>query len=771
MTPLVLHLVSIVLLVMVAPVGTSSADTTPTAAVRPPASQPDPAYAGSAACGACHKEQLRRWRGSHHDRAMQKANDETVAGKFDEGLFTADGVVSKFSRDGERFLVTTQGPDGKQQQYEIAYTFGVTPLQQYLVAFPRGAFQALTTAWDSRSKDIGGQRWFDLYPNDQTPPGDVLHWTASGNNWNRMCADCHSTNLRSRYDVDAQRYETTWSEINVGCEACHGPGRAHVDWAARAAPGESATAKVAVVNPLTGDAAKWIMNDETGIAYRSKPPAANAEIETCAPCHSRRSRIADHTPGRPFLDAYRPALLEESLYFPDGQIEDEVYVWGSFVQSRMFHAGVACSDCHDSHSLQLKADGNAVCATCHAPAKFDTPVHHHHPPGSRGAQCVECHMPARTYMVVDPRRDHSFRVPRPDLSATIGVPNACTGCHSERKPQWAADTVARWSEKKPRQHFGTAIDTGRRLGRGARQSLLGLIGDPTQPAIARATALQSLPAFAVEDVVGAVRDTATDADPILRMAAATAATSLPPELRASLLRALLDDPLRLVRVEAARALAIARNGPDAEVVKRIDRGLEEFEETQRLNADQPQAHVNLGGLYAELGMLAKAEKEYMTALAVGAYFVPAYVNLADLYRAQGRDGDAESILRRGLVQAPGDASVHHSLGLTLVRRGRSGTALEELRRAYEIAPRTIRYGYVYGIALSSLGRREDAIAVLKKMSDEHPADADLLIALATIHHDAGKVEEAMQYARQLEREWPSSRAAKQLSASLAGGGP
>src|SRR5262249_38939425 len=170
----------------------------------------------------------------------------------------------------------------------------------------------------------------------------------------------------------------------------------------------------------------------------------------------------------------------------------EVYEYGSFIQSRMFRAGVTCSDCHEPHGLRLRADGNAVCAQCHLPAKFDTAAHHHHAPATEAARCVSCHMPSRTYMLVDPRRDHSFRVPRPDLSAAIGTPNACSGCHRNQPPRWAADWIGRWygpSSPSRRAHFAPALDAGRRGLLTASKDLAALVSDPAQPAIARATAL------------------------------------------------------------------------------------------------------------------------------------------------------------------------------------------------------------------------------------------------------------------------------------------
>jgi predicted CXXCH cytochrome family protein len=725
-------------------------------------------YTGSATCAECHEAQHDRWRGSHHDRAMQPATPATVLASF-HGSISKHGVSATFSRSGEKYQVKTQGADGRMHTYDIAFTFGVAPLQQYLVAFPGGAFQALTAAWDARPKEHGGQRWFDLYPNETTPPGDILHWTGPANTWNRMCADCHSTNLRNRYIVAERRYETTWSDINVGCEACHGPGSRHVAWAKARAEGGAHSGDVGlVVNLVDRSGAAWVQSGADGIARRSRPRTSNVELETCAPCHSRREKIADPKPGETFLDAYRPALLDAGLYFADGQMQDEVYVWGSFVQSRMFRAGVSCGDCHDPHSLRLRAEGNAVCAQCHAAARFDTPAHQHHPQGSRAARCVECHMPARTYMVIDGRHDHGFSVPRPDLTAAIGTPNACGGCHGAQSPAWAAETIASWSGKTPRPHFGTAIAAGRRLAHAAGANLLRLIANEQEPAIARATALALLPAFAVDELVSAVRRTAVDRDPLVRAGAASAAAKLPAPMRPQLVRPLLDDPIRLVRLEAGRALAASRPLLDPQATEQFDRALDDIRRAQELNTDQPQAHVGSGTLYAEMGMAADAERAYKTALEVGPYFIPTYVNLADLYRAQQRDAEAEAVLRRGLARAGDDASLRHSLGLTLVRLGRGDDALAELRRAHELTADEVRYAYVYGVALNSLGHREDALRVLEETRAGHPADAEVLIALSTIHRDAGDPVKARHYAEQLVAEWPDNRAGQQLLTVLGG---
>jgi predicted CXXCH cytochrome family protein len=407
-----------------------NAFTTPTAAT----------YAGRDACAGCHAKELTAWRGSDHDLAMQAADEKSVLGDFANAKFTYAGTTSTFSRRDGKFHVNTDGPDGKLADYEIKYTFGVRPLQQYLIEFPGGRMQALSIAWDSRPKAEGGQRWFHLYPGQNIKAGDWLHWTSGGQNWNFTCAECHSTNLRKGFDARTDVYKTTWSELNVSCEACHGPASNHVAWAKKEGDWQAlASTKGLAIALDERKGASWNPSADTGTARRSAPRSSSRELDTCARCHARAARLSDdYVHGKPPLDTHRLALLDGNLYWNDGQMREEVYNWGSFAQSRMHAQGVTCSDCHDPHSLKLRAPGNAVCAQCHQPAKFDAPSHTHHAAGTPGAACTACHMPTTNYMVVDARHDHSLRVPRPDLSAKLGVPNPCNACHRKETPQWAA---------------------------------------------------------------------------------------------------------------------------------------------------------------------------------------------------------------------------------------------------------------------------------------------------------------------------------------------
>jgi Tfp pilus assembly protein PilF len=734
--------------------------------VAPAAAPPAQRFVGAARCAECHAAEAAAWRGSDHDRAMQAPSAEGVLGDFADARFTSHGEATTFSRRDDRYLVTTAGPDGKPAEFEVAYTFGADPLQQVLLPLPRGRLQALTVAWDARPKTAGGQRWYSLYPDEPTPPGDVLHWTQLSQSWNGGCADCHATNLRRGYDVASDAYQTTWSELDVACEACHGPGGAHVAWAER----EPRDGEPALAVPLGAEPARWVLDAGAAIARREPPLREHTELEVCAPCHARRTLLREAEPGAvPFLDAYRPALLEQGLYEVDGQIREEVYEWGSFVQSRMYEAGVTCSDCHEPHALALRAEGNGLCGTCHAAAVFDAPSHHHHSAGSPGADCVACHMSARTYMGIDVRHDHSFRVPRPDLSAALGTPNACTDCHAKQPPRWAAEAVKHWFPRgrSGTPHFAEAFHAAADALPGAEAALVAVARDPALPAIVRATALTRIAAPDLPAGASAVRAGLADAEPLVRLGALEAARGLEPGARLAALLPLLADPLLAVRIEAARALAEV----PPQLWRPADRsrlaaGLAEYRAAQRTNADRPEAHVNLAALDLVAGDVASARREYETALRLAPWFVPGYVNLADLYRATGDEAAAERALRQALTVAPALAEPHFALGLLLIRTGRRDEAFAQLSRAAELAPENPRFAQGLALALEDRGERQQAEATLARALARRPADRELLAAAAFLARERGDVAAARRHLEALLDAWPEDAAARELLASL-----
>jgi tetratricopeptide (TPR) repeat protein len=695
------------------------------------ANQTHAGYVGSQACAVCHAEAAAAWQDSHHDLAMQRPTAQAVLGNFNDTEFSLAGVTTRFYRDGERYMIRTDGPNGELQDYAVSYTFGVEPLQQYLIALPGGRLQAFGIAWDSRPSDAGGQRWFHLYPDDPPKAGDPLHWTGRDQNWNHMCADCHSTDLLKRYDSASDAYTTSYAELDVGCEACHGAGAQHINWASQA--GRAGDPQLALRFNERGGIS-WQPDLKSGLPRRSEPLTSSLELDTCARCHSRRGRLVDdYRHGTPIGDYYRVATLDEGLYYPDGQILDEVFVYGSFLQSRMHDAGVTCSDCHEPHSLKLRAAGDGTCLSCHSTGDYALPTHHHHDVNSEGARCVNCHMPAKTYMVVDPRRDHSFRIPRPDLSESIGVPNACNDCHSEETAAWAARQIDAWTDGKPApgfQRHAEALHLARQGLPQARDALLGVVRDPKQSAIARATAMTALAAWLDQTVAQSIVESLQDASPLMRRAAVQALTDAPEQLRGELLAPSLQDPVREVRSAAVVGLAGLPPGTLApSMASAYSRALSEYRESLTLDADRPEAQVNLGVLLTQQRDLAGAEAAYHQALNLEPGHAPAVVNLVDLYRATGRDGQGGQVLVSALTVNRNAADVHHAFGLWLVRQQRAEQALVALRRAAELAPGIARYGYVLAVALHGQNQVQPALTALEGVLERHPYHAESLTAM------------------------------------------
>jgi tetratricopeptide (TPR) repeat protein len=690
----------------------------------------DSRYVGSAACADCHAAQSKAWRSSHHAAAMAVATPETVLGDFKDVSIDSHGSKGRFLGDGERFIVETEGRDGKTARFEVAWTFGVEPLQQYLVAFPDGRVQALPWAWDTRPKEAGGQRWLHLYSDRPMPSADPLHWTKSMQNWNFMCAECHSTGVQKNYDAKRDVFHTSFSEISVGCESCHGPGGGHLDWAKDGRdPGRAD--KGFDGSYARREKVEWSADAKTGSPAQSAPRPVADEVELCAHCHSRRGEIHEGwRPGQPLLDTHLPSFLAEELFEDDGQMKDEVFNDHSFKQSLMYAKGVVCSDCHEAHSGKLKAARAEVCAQCHQPARFATKDHTGHLGGSAAPDCVSCHMPARTYMVVDERHDHSFRIPRPDLTIALRTPNACNDCHKDKTPQWAARAIETWHGpvRKGYQNWAEAFYRARGGDPAARELLLKLVNEPATPAVARAAAIVESQRFLSISVEQATSRSLNDPDPLVRVAALRAQwPSAPLDLRWRRAGPLLSDPIRAVRVEAAAVLA----DQPADALAREDRvrleaAWAEYEASQRLNADRPEGRANLAGFLQRRGKTKEAEEEYFAGLKLEPMAAPLSVNLAELYRLQGKESQAENALRKAVALSPDAASLRHALGLGLIRQKRYDEGIRELGRAVELAPDEARYSYVYVVALQSQERRDEARKILNQALLRHPFDRGLL---------------------------------------------
>ncbi len=676
---------------------------------------------------------------------MQAPSDASMLGDFADRVVRYFGEPTRFRRRESSYEIETENVsrgarEKSRRAYEVKYAFGVEPLQQYLVDIGDGHLQAIPFAYDTRPKERGGGRWYHLYAGERITPGDELHWSAPAYNWNKNCADCHSTDVRKNYEPTTDRYDTKYAEISVGCEACHGPASRHVEQAER----HAITADKGWPRRFsTLRERQWQFEQGRPIARRidtgdaaSGARADGPDIDACAPCHARRSDLSGESPA--FHDRYRVELLEDRMYFADGQIKDEVFEYGSFEQSKMHAAGVVCSDCHEPHSGALLASGNGLCIRCHSADNYDTERHHLHSSDGPGSACVACHMPSRVYMGVDERRDHRLGVPRPDLSIELGVPNACTtGCHRRSpKPSEARRNVDEWAAKAIEERFGKvrpktfagALHAARNVRLGGANQLLEVAGDPSFSAIARATALLELRAYP-ESIDAGLARFARDASPLVRRALAQVVEgTADPSLEAALARPLLSDEVRSVRLEAVRALLDARTDAWSEAERKaFDRGRDELRTSLHSNADRPEALLDLARLElassaGSAAVKADAEVLLRKSIALDPRFGGGYLALADFLRTLGQDDKAVDVLESGLREVHDRAPLEHSLGLALVRLGDKRLALEHLRRAHDLAPDIVRFGLVYAVALFDAGERAKALALLSRLHDRFDGD-------------------------------------------------
>ena len=722
--------------------------------------QPKPAatFVGTRKCIDCHQREYDKWQDSHHDHAMDFANDVIVLGDFNNAVFKIHNVISRFYRKNDKFFVYTQGPDGEMGEFEITHTFGWYPLQQYLVPFPGGRLQCLPMAWNVRDK-----KWYHLYPQKPLDPKDWLYWTNAGQNWNGMCAECHSTNLKKNYDPKTDTYQTTWSDIDAGCEACHGPGSRHVEWA-----------------QMPDMARPKVENYE--LVAKTSRISSRKMVELCAPCHSRRAALGDYTHAEPdFLDSLLPSLLAENLYFADGQILEEVYIYGSFTQSKMYHRDVRCNDCHDVHSIKLIKKGNDLCLQCHRANEYDTKAHHFHKKKGEkgepirslkgevlfdvgtGAECVQCHMPGRTYMGIDYRPDHSFRVPRPDLSIRIGTPDACKRCHIDKTSQWSDKTITKWYGPGRRRHYGTIIDAGRKRRPDIRKDLIRLAGDPLYPVIVRATAISLLIAYPGEDTFQAIKLALMDDEALIRRTAVESIAPTNLKETTEIIAPLLYDPVKAVRMEAARRLAedpSRRLDPDQEKVFKAV--LKEFVASMEYNADFAFGRYNLGNLYVALNRPEEAIRNYLAAIKIDDLFYPAKVNLAVFYNKRGENDKAGALLREVVKIHPELHEIAYSLGLLLAEMKKYDPAVVYLKKAAKGMPEHARVHYNLGLLLQYLQRDKKAEQALLKALEIEPNSMDYLYALADFYLKRGKFQKAKGMAQQMVVKHPNKPIGKEL---------
>ncbi len=677
-------------------------------------------FVGSKACINCHEKTYQDWQGSHHDMSMKHADNKSVLGNFDNTTLASQEKESEklntFFKKGTQFWVNIKGDDGKFHDYQIKYTFGYEPLQQYMVEFDDGRVQLIPFAWDSRDKKEGGQRWFNLYP-DMTKKHQEFFWTNTGQNWNYMCADCHSTNVDKKFDVATNTYNTTFSEINVACESCHGAASDHLTWAQEqdGLPKNDNNIKtkagdIGFTRGLSKSVMLWQANaDKNQKTLQPKSIEPSQQVLVCAQCHSRRTQISknDHVKGNAFGERYLLDLISSTNYHPDGQVYNEDFVYGSFLQSKMYKNGVVCSDCHNPHTAELKLPIETLCLQCHQSDNYASTQHHKHPENSTGAQCVNCHMPETTYMEIDARRDHGFHIPTPNLAQKLGTPDTCLTCHEDKSSQWSSSKVNAWypnSSVEAEKDF-VAVFSAINLAlneqqlQGVSSELSRIAQTISYAGIIRASALTKMASVSNTNTIIAIARAAKNPDENIRLGAIEGAQNMAGAEKWRILSPLLNDKVLAVRVNAAFSLAGLWQNLSAPQQKQLSPALDEYIASQLFNNDRGFSHSNRGIIFAYQGQYEQAIKAFKQGITIEKHFAQTYLNLSQVYYQRGENQKSIEILKQGTSANPDDASLTYNLGLAYIRVKDKVKAAKELAIATQLAPQNSHYFYVYGLSL------------------------------------------------------------------------
>jgi tetratricopeptide (TPR) repeat protein len=722
-----------------------------------------PYFTKGESCIECHRIEYDLWHGSDHDLAMAHATEESVLGDFNDASFEYNGQMHRFYKRDEGFFVYTTGPDGKMDEFEIKYTFGVRPLQQYLVNFEGGRLQCLQLTWDSDKNE-----WYHLadtvYSDENIDHTNWLYWTNQAQNWNGMCADCHSTNLLKAYDFEADTFHTTWSDINVNCEACHGPGSEHLKWA-----------KLPEMARLA--------DESFGLVVQTCDLDNRMYVDRCARCHARRAVFSDFPVyTSDLMDYMSPTLLIEPYYFPDGQILEEDYVYASFTQSKMYMTDIKCNDCHDVHSLKLVDEAltaNDLCLQCHRSDIYDTYNHHFHKKAGEegaaliagnksyavgeGALCINCHMPGRYYMGVDFRRDHSLRIPRPDLSITSSSPNACNDCHSENTAEWAVEYINKWYGLSRRPHFGNVFAAARRGDTSSIQGLVNIALDELFPVIVRATAIYELNKFNDSLSRQTVIKSFSDPESIVRHEAVQSYIPASSEEMISLLTPLLNDPVKAVRMQAAfRMSSIPVAQMDSSILREFYESLAEYRKVMEYTGEFSASRHNLGVVYQNLGMHEEAEENLLAAIRIDNEFYPSMANLAIVYNQQGKNEEAEKLLRKMLSDFPEHYDAHYSLGLLLAEKGDYRGSLQSLLIAAELMPEHARVWYNQAMLYQYFGEDEKYLEALNNALSLEPRNLEYLYAMAEYYYRIEELEKVKDIANKMIEFHPDNPIGREL---------
>jgi Tfp pilus assembly protein PilF len=704
----------------------------------------DVVYVGDESCKKCHATEFKDWKESDHYMAMLPPNDSTVKGDFNNVTYTADGVTSTFFRKGKKYFINTEGDDGKNHDYEVKYIFGYKPLQQYLVEFPGGRMQVPRLSWDVNKK-----KWFHQYAGQNIAHHDWLHWTGNSQNWNTMCASCHSTNLQKNYDSKTDTYKTSYSVINVSCESCHGAGQQHLNY-------------------INSDDYKDGDKVKGSYLKLSKNSGQTAQLNACAPCHARISEInGSHLNSKELMDNYIPQIPDTESFFADGQVDDEDYIYTSFLQSKMYAKGVKCNDCHNPHSTKLKRTGNLNCVQCHVPKKYDTPTHTFHPKGSKASECISCHMPGKVFMGNDLRHDHSFRVPRPDLSVQYGMPNACSNCHKDKSEKELASAVNKWYGPKRVYHFAEDLIPGSKMDGKSEKHLQSLIDNKFVPKIIKATATFYLGSIPTQSSLKTLLQRLKSKDAQNRYRALRSLDNFPSSEWQDAVGPLLSDKVRAVRIAAADLYILIPSDQVSEhYVKSFKSAQKELEQSLTYQTDFAVGNVMLADYYMKLERHAEAEKYYLKGLKKDSKMNYALLNLATLYNIQGKNAQSLKTFEQAKKNDPNNERIYYSMALLYNEMNNLPAAEQSFAKAVALQSTNPKVYYNYGLLLNGNRKFKEAATVLNKGIAIAPSSPELYYALTYVYIQSNQLAKAKQSAIQLKQLDPNNPNYQQMFVNL-----
>jgi len=613
--------------------------------------------------------------------------------------------------------------------------------------------------------DVKKKEWFDTAASGVRHFSDQpVHWKESVYTFNTACYSCHVSQLSTNYDLKTDTYHTLWAEPGINCETCHGPSEEH--------------------NRVCSEAPKGKMPADLKI-ISVKRFTADQHNATCSVCHAKMIPLtATFTPGEKFFDHYDLITLENSDFYPDGRDLGENYTCTSWLMSPCLQSGkLHCVTCHTSsgrYRFKAEEKANDACMPCHPEKVKNAAAHTHHKVGSKGSQCVSCHMPMTSFARMN-RTDHSMLPPAPSATLKFGSPNACNLCHSDKDAKWADSYVRKWRKRDYQAAMllrAGLIEAARKGNWSRLPDMLSYIKDTKNNEVFRTSLLRLLRSCPDERRWPVLRQLLKDISPLVR---ASAALAISDNLTRESIDALLPvtaDPVRLVRIRAAEALSpIPQARVPEEAREPLKAAQAEFLSALNARPDDWSSYYNLGNFYASRNEIEKAITSYETALRLEPRALLPLTNIAIVYGQRGDYDKAETSLRKAIEIDPKSAPVHFNIGLLLAERGRTKDAENELRAALQLDPRLApaaynlgvliikerpdeglsyckkahvlspndpKYSYTYAFYQAQKGDRKGAVRTLRDTVKRHPPYVDAVLLLGEIYKQEGRKEHAKE---------------------------